>query len=62
VPDYSPGCNRPLITNTYHQAIRAPNVDVIQSTDLAITESGITSGAGARDYDVILFCTGYDLK
>ena len=62
IPTYAPGCNRPLISDTYHQRIRKPNVEVILSKNLRIKKDGIESESGFRKCDSILLCTGYDLN
>jgi cation diffusion facilitator CzcD-associated flavoprotein CzcO len=57
------GCKRPILDTGYYNTFNAPNVTVI---DLRrggieqITASGIATGQGAFDVDVIVLATGFD--
>ncbi|MEC9345550.1 MAG: NAD(P)/FAD-dependent oxidoreductase [Pseudomonadota bacterium] len=61
-PDYEPGCKRILVSDDYYPAFALPHVDLVASGVTAMTPTGIASADGQRrDFDVVIFCTGYKL-
>jgi len=62
VPDYEFGCKRPLVTQYFYPSLNRSNVAVITEGIERLTPQGILSREGnARDYDIIVMATGYDL-
>lgn len=62
VPDYEFGCKRPLVTQYFYPSLNRSNVEVITEGVERLTPGGILTAEGnARDYDVIVMATGYDL-
>ena len=58
-PAFRLGCKRVLISNDYYSALTKPNVEVVTDPIVTVTETGIQTGAGSRDHDVIIYCTGF---
>ncbi len=59
-PNYTMGCKRILMSNSYLQAFNLPQVKLVGAVD-AITENSVVSAGVAHDVDVIIFCTGFDI-
>lgn len=54
------GCMRPLFSNDYYPTFNRPNVELVTDPIERITTTGIvTSDGTAREFDVIVFATGY---
>lgn len=62
VPLYSPGCNRPCMSHSYHKQIRSENVTIEKRAIKRITKSGIEMDDDEEHFDIILCATGYDLN
>ncbi|MCK9926456.1 NAD(P)/FAD-dependent oxidoreductase [Frankia sp. Mgl5] len=63
VPTYPFGCKRPIIDVGYHETFNRANVTLVDlraGPVQEITSSGIRTGQGSYDVDVILFATGFD--
>jgi cation diffusion facilitator CzcD-associated flavoprotein CzcO len=59
-PDTPWGCMRPLFSNDYYPTFNRPNVTLETEPIERMTETGIVTADGtARDFDVIVFATGY---
>ncbi|SEP05176.1 flavin-containing monooxygenase [Trujillonella endophytica] len=57
------GGRRPPFGTGYYEAYNNPNVDLVSLREtpiLRITETGIETSEGHREYDVIIWATGYD--
>lgn len=62
-PDYTLGCKRILISNTYYPAMSRPNVEVITTGIQAIRPTGVVGSDGRlREVDAIIFGTGFQTK
>ncbi len=61
-PDYSPGCKRLLISNTYLPALDQPNVEVL-TTGLTEVRGSVVVGADGseREVDTIIAGTGFEV-
>src|SRR5690606_22631434 len=57
LPDYTIGCKRILMSNTYYPSLMRPNVDVITEPIQRIGVDAIESDT-RRSYDAIIFGTG----
>jgi cation diffusion facilitator CzcD-associated flavoprotein CzcO len=54
------GCMRPLFSNDYYPTFNRSNVELVTEAIERITPAGIVTADGtARDFDVIVFATGY---
>lgn len=59
-PDYEPLCKRQVVSGTFYRAVQQPNVEVVTEHIDHVTEAGIvTSDAESRDFDLIVFATGF---
>jgi cation diffusion facilitator CzcD-associated flavoprotein CzcO len=59
-PDYTLGCKRVLISNTYYPALNRPNVDVRAAPITRVTANSIVTADGAETpADAIIFGTGF---
>jgi cation diffusion facilitator CzcD-associated flavoprotein CzcO len=62
-PDYTLGCKRILISNTYYPAMAQQNVEVIASGIREVTPQGVIGEDGRlREVDAIIFGTGFQTK
>lgn len=62
-PDYTLGCKRILISNTYYPALAQPNVDVITHGIRQVTADGVIDNDGTeRKVDAIIFGTGFKTR
>ncbi|EED17180.1 dimethylaniline monooxygenase, putative [Talaromyces stipitatus ATCC 10500] len=61
VPDFAPGCKRPIPSAGYLDAIRHPKVDYIDSTTIThATETGLVTDDGKeRPVDIVIVATGF---
>ncbi len=61
-PDYTPGCKRLLMSNTYYPALGGANVDV-HATGLTEVRGNTVVGADGteREVDAIVFGTGFEV-
>ncbi|RYF61712.1 NAD(P)/FAD-dependent oxidoreductase [Rhodococcus sp. WS4] len=61
MPDYPPFGKRILLDNGWYEALRRDNVDLINESVAAVTETGLVSASGAAiDADVIVWATGFE--
>ena len=59
-PDYSFGCKRVLLSNTYYPALVQPNVDVVASGLKEVRGSTVVAADGSEhEVDAIVFGTGF---
>lgn len=59
-PEWSMGCKRMLISNTYYPAVASPNVDLITAPIVEVTEDAVLTGDGKRHpVDAIIVATGF---
>lgn len=59
-PDYPIGAKRVLFSDDYYDALARDNVELVTANIEEITATGITrSDASHRDFDVIIFATGF---
>ena len=62
-PDFTLGCKRLLLSNTYLPALSKPNVELIPHALVAVDEHGVLAADGTRrEVDVIIFGTGFDVS
>lgn len=61
-PNFTIGCKRILLSNTFLPALQRPNVILHNKQDAIIefTEGGIKTADSEIDVDVVIFATGYD--
>ncbi|WHT21321.1 NAD(P)/FAD-dependent oxidoreductase [Crossiella sp. CA-258035] len=61
-PDYTLGCKRLLLSNTYYRSLTKPNVTV-HPTELSRIEGNVVIGADGRrsEVDAIIFGTGFHI-
>jgi cyclohexanone monooxygenase len=63
MPDIVIGCKRMIIDSGYYETFNKPNVDLVDIKNHPIdeiTENGIRIGDDHREFDVIIFATGFD--
>jgi cyclohexanone monooxygenase len=59
-PDYPVGCKRPLISRNWYPALARPNVQLITSAIVEITENGLLTADGEHhEVDTIIYGTGF---
>lgn len=59
-PNYEFSCKRLLVSNNYYPAIQRPNVELIDSGVVRITENSVVAANGEeREVDAIVFATGF---
>jgi cation diffusion facilitator CzcD-associated flavoprotein CzcO len=59
-PDYTIGCKRILLSNTYYPALAQPNTEVVTSALTEVRGSTVVTADGTeRDVDAIIFGTGF---
>jgi cation diffusion facilitator CzcD-associated flavoprotein CzcO len=62
-PDYTMGCKRILISNTYYPALAQSNVNVITSGITKVEEHSVVTADGSKhEVDAIIFGTGFKVK
>lgn len=62
-PDYTLGCKRILISNTYYPALAQPNVEVITDGVANVTADSVIGQDGVvRPVDAIIFGTGFKTR
>lgn len=62
-PDYTVGCKRVLISDTYYPAMAQPNVSVVTHGVREITPQGVIDKQGvAHDVDVLIYGSGFAVK
>ena len=62
-PNYTLGCKRILLSNTYYPALAQSNVDVVTEGVRRITPAGIVDQQGVeRPFDVIIYGAGFKVK
>ena len=61
IPPFALGCRRMTPGSGYLQSLRAPNVEVVNSSAVRLTEDGIIDESGVeRKVDVVVCATGFD--
>jgi cation diffusion facilitator CzcD-associated flavoprotein CzcO len=59
-PDYQPLCKRQVVSDSYYQAIRSANAELVTSAIERITPRGITTADGREiDIDLLILATGF---
>jgi cation diffusion facilitator CzcD-associated flavoprotein CzcO len=59
-PNYTLGCKRVLMSNTYYQALDRPNADVVTSGVVEVREHSVVAGDGVEHpVDAIIYGTGF---
>ena len=62
-PHYPYGAKRPPTGDSYYQAFNQPHVDLVSIRETPIVEftpRGIVTADGEREFDIIIFATGFD--
>lgn len=63
IPNYTIGCKRILLSDTFYHTLEKDNVAVISSGISKITKTGIeTQNDESYSADIIVFATGFDLR
>ncbi|MFG1781970.1 flavin-containing monooxygenase [Rhodococcus oryzae] len=61
-PDYTLGCKRMLLSNTYYPALTRPNVEVHANAVASVRGNTVVGADGAeREVDAIIFGTGFHI-
>ena len=61
-PNYTIGCKRILLSDTYYPALQAPNAEVVTERITEITPKGVRTADGVeREVDTIILGTGFNL-
>ena len=61
IPSFALGCRRMTPGSGYLQSLRAENVEVVQSSAVRLTETGLVDESGVeREVDVVICATGFD--
>ncbi|SHL96594.1 flavin-containing monooxygenase [Actinacidiphila paucisporea] len=59
-PDYTIGCKRILLSNTYYPALAQPNTEVVTAALTEVRGSSVVTADGTeREVDAIIFGTGF---
>jgi cation diffusion facilitator CzcD-associated flavoprotein CzcO len=58
-PHYEVGCKRVIITDDYFPTFTKENVTLETSPILEVTQNGVTTEAGAQDFDLLVLATGF---
>jgi cyclohexanone monooxygenase len=59
-PDYEMGCKRLLVSGNFYKSIQQPNVELIDSPVVEVTENSVVAANGEeREVDAIVFATGF---
>ncbi|WP_333768084.1 flavin-containing monooxygenase [Streptomyces sp. IBSBF 2435] len=59
-PDYTIGCKRILLSNTYYPALAEPNTEVVTAALAEVRGSSVVTADGTeREVDAIIFGTGF---
>jgi cation diffusion facilitator CzcD-associated flavoprotein CzcO len=62
-PDYTMGCKRVLLMNTYYPALTRPNVELVTDPIAQVrAHSIVTAGGQERQVDVIVYGTGFNVE
>jgi cation diffusion facilitator CzcD-associated flavoprotein CzcO len=62
IPNYTIGCKRILLSNTYYETLQRPNVQLVTEGIQEIDAQGILTNDGKRhDSDVIITATGFKI-
>jgi 4-hydroxyacetophenone monooxygenase len=62
IPDYAPMVRRPVVDNSWYKALTRDNVELVTDGIARLTPGGIETADGEqRDFDAIVFATGYDV-
>jgi cation diffusion facilitator CzcD-associated flavoprotein CzcO len=62
-PNYTPGCKRVLVINTYYPALARPNVSLITDAVTEVRANSIIDKAGVeRPIDALILSTGFDVE
>ncbi|HEY0061287.1 MAG TPA: NAD(P)/FAD-dependent oxidoreductase, partial [Telluria sp.] len=62
-PDYTLGCKRVLLMNTYYPALTRPNLDLVTDPIARVTPGAIVTADGqVREVDAIIFGTGFNVE
>lgn len=60
LPQYPPFGKRMLLDNGWFQALKRPNVELVDEAVVEVTESGVRGASGElRDVDVVVLATGF---
>jgi len=63
IPDHRFGQKRPPFVTDYYETFNRPNVDLVdlKATPIVrVTETGIETSDGAKEFDIIVWATGFD--
>ncbi|MEQ8557827.1 MAG: NAD(P)/FAD-dependent oxidoreductase [Henriciella sp.] len=60
-PNYPVGCRRILISDDYFPALQRDNVELVTEGPSRVDETGVTTSDGThRDFDILVFATGFE--
>lgn len=60
-PDYTMGCKRVLLSDTYYPALARHDVDLVTEDIVTVTPDGVVTTAGdLHELDVLVLATGFD--
>ena len=62
IPNYTIGCKRILLSDTYYNTIQQPNVQLVTDNVKQFTSNSIiTNNNNQYDIDVVIYCTGFNV-
>lgn len=62
LPQYTIGCKRILLSDTFYYTVQQPNVQLISSSIKCFTHHSIvTDNNETHNVDVVIYCTGFDV-
>ncbi|NLS10706.1 NAD(P)/FAD-dependent oxidoreductase [Nesterenkonia sp. MY13] len=60
-PDYTIGCKRILLSNTWYPALQKENVELVDHAVTAFGEDAVVDAAGGEhEVDCVIFCSGFE--
>lgn len=62
-PDYTIGCKRILLSNSWYPALTRSNVELVGSGVSSFHSAGLVDSEGvSRDFDVVILCSGFEAQ
>ena len=61
-PEFPTGCNRPLASNTFHDAVMAENVELVRGAVEGFNADAVQVAGEAYPVDVVILATGFALN
>ncbi|MCW8879942.1 MAG: NAD(P)/FAD-dependent oxidoreductase, partial [Kangiellaceae bacterium] len=61
-PNYPTGCSRPLVSNTFHDAIRESNVKIVANSISRLSKTSVVADDQEYSVDLLIMATGFSLN